>query len=102
MYALHVTFTSTASAEDLRAGQLAFAQHVTSVPGFVSKTWLHDGADQGGFYLFTGRDAAQAYLDGPLFALLRGNPAVEELTVRGWAVDVELGARTHATPAHAG
>ena len=72
------------------------------MPGVVSKTWLHDGADQGGFYLFADRDAAQAYVDGPLFALLRGNPAVERLAWRGWAVDVELGARTHATPAHAG
>lgn len=102
MYALHVTFTSTASAEDLRAGQLVFAEHVTSVPGFVAKTWLHDGADQGGFYLFESRDTAQAYLDGPLFALLRDNPAVDGLSVRGWGVDVELGARTHATPAHTG
>ena len=102
MYALHVTFTSTASAEDLRTGQLAFAQHVTSVPGFVSKTWLHDGADQGGFYLFADRAAAQQGEQRAVEVGLRGNPAVAELTVRGWAVDVELAARTHATPAHAG
>lgn len=101
MYALHVTFTTSASAAELRPGQLAFAEHVGAVPGFVSKTWLHDGNAHGGFYLFTDREAAQAYLDGPLFAMLRGNPAFADLTARGWAVDTELGALTGAGTAGA-
>ena len=102
MYALHVTFTTSVSAEDLRDGQVSFAQHLAAVPGFVSKTWLRDGVHQGGFYLFETREAAEGYLDGPLFGLLRANTAVHDLTVRGYSVNTELGARTGALRALAG
>lgn len=96
MYALHVTFTSAVSSEDLHDGQVTFAEHLVTVPGFVSKTWLYDGDTQGGFYVFDSGEAAQAYVNGPLFALLRGNPAFTALTVRGYQVQTELGARTGA------
>ncbi len=92
MYALHVTFTSTIDAADLRDGQIEFAEHLATVPGFVSKSWLRDGSTLGGFYLFRTREAAEAYLDGPLFGLLRANAAFRDLTVRGYTVDTELAA----------
>ena len=91
MYALHVTFTTDLPDDALRPAQHAFAEQLASVPGFVSKTWLRDGATHGGFYLFAGAADAQAYVDGPLFAGLRG---FADLTVRGYAVDTEIGALT--------
>lgn len=86
MYALHVTFTTDLPDDALRPAQRAFADRLASVPGFVSKTWLRDGAVHGGFYLFATAADARAYLDGPLFAGLRG---FDDLAVSGYAVDTE-------------
>jgi hypothetical protein len=94
MHALVVTFTSAAPPDALRAAQLAFAEHLVAVPGFVSKTWLHDGPHQGGFYLFTDRRSVEDYLGGPLFGSLREATGVSDLQVRAFAVVSDLGART--------
>ena len=102
MYALHVTFTSTIDAADLRAGKAEFARHLAAVPGFVSKSWLRDGATHGGFYLFRTCEAAEAYLDGPLFGLLRGNAAFRDLAVRGYSVDTEFAEQADMIRALAG
>jgi hypothetical protein len=103
MYALLITFTSSVPAEQMRADATAFAEALRTVPGFVAKTWLHDGAHHGGFYLFTDRAAADAYRDGPLVAGLRRHPAFADLEIRGWSTDTGLGALTGAiaAPAHA-
>ncbi|MDD7940718.1 YdhR family protein [Actinomycetospora lutea] len=96
MHALHITFTSSASADQTRDGAIAFAEALRTVPGFVAKTWLLDGAHHGGFYVFTDRAAAEAYRDGPLVAGLREHPAFADFEIRGWDVDEDLGALTHA------
>ena len=94
MYALHITFTSTVPAGDLRETAIGFAEALRAVPGFVAKTWLHHGSHHGGFYLFADQASAEAYRDGPLVGGLRENPAFDDLEVRGWHVDEELGAIT--------
>lgn len=96
MHALHITYTSSASAAQLRAAVIEFAEVLRTVPGFVAETWLVDGAHHGGFYLFTDRRAAQAYRDGPLVTGLREHPEFSDVEVRGWDVDDELGALTGA------
>jgi hypothetical protein len=96
MHALHITFTSTAPVEQLRPAAIDVAEVLRTVPGFVAKTWLVDGAHHGGFYLFTDRAAAEAYRDGPLVTGLREHPAFDDFEVRGWDVDEELGALTGA------
>jgi hypothetical protein len=64
------------------------AEHVASaiaaVPGLLWKVWIVDEerARGGGVYLFADRAAATAYLDGPIIAQLRGNPAVAGIEVR--------------------
>ena len=47
------------------------------LPGLIAKVWLGDpGQDTyGGVYLWTDRDAAEAYADGELLAAARQNPA---------------------------
>jgi hypothetical protein len=94
VYAVHITFTSRVAAEETREGAIAFAGALQSVPGFVAKYWLHTGAHHGGFYLFTDQASAEAYRDGPLVAGLREHPAFDDVEVRGWDVDEELGALT--------
>jgi hypothetical protein len=57
------------------------ADHVAGgfagVPGLISKLWIIDEEHRraGGSYLFADRRAANAYLEGPLMARLRANPA---------------------------
>lgn len=94
MYAIHITFTSTATDEEMYEGAVAFAEALRAVPGFAAKYWLQHGAHHGGFYLFTDRASAEAYRDGPLVAGLREHPAFDDLEVRGWDIDSGLGALT--------
>jgi hypothetical protein len=94
MYALVVTYTSAVPAEQMRDAQLAFAERVVAVPGFVSKTWLRHESTLGGFYVFDSRDAAEAFAQGPLFASLRDAPVVSDLTVREFSVLGDLSTLT--------
>lgn len=94
MHALLITFTSKADEQELNSVASEFAEAVRDVPGLLSKAWLADGSTSGGFYLFTDREAAEAYADGPLVAKLRAYPAFSDLGVRHFAVDPELSART--------
>jgi hypothetical protein len=94
MHALLITFTSTAEEAELRAMASQFADSLQGLPGLITKAWLADGSTQGGFYLFADRASADAYASGPLVAGLRSYPAFGEFTVRGFAVDPELSART--------
>lgn len=55
-----------------------------SVDGLAWKIWL-DAPDEpvvGGIYLFETMAQAQAYLDGPIVARLKSNPAVADLSTR--------------------
>jgi hypothetical protein len=96
MYALLVTYTSAVPTVLLRDAQIAFAEQLVSTPGFVSKTWLHEGTTHGGFYLFDSREAAEAYVNGQLFASLGAAPVISDVTVRGYDVQSDLGVLTAA------
>jgi hypothetical protein len=60
------------------------APKVAGVPGLVSKVWIVDEERRraGGAYLFSDRSAAAAYVEGPIIAGLRKNPAIRDVTVR--------------------
>ena len=60
------------------------ARAVAAVPGLLSKVWILDEEHGhcGGVYLFADRAAATAYLEGPIVARLRANPAVTGVEVR--------------------
>lgn len=94
MHAVLITFTSQVTPEDLSEGMSAYAEALARVPGFVSKAWLHDGSTLGGSYLFTTREAADAYLAGELVAGLRATPVFSEFIVRRYDVLADLSART--------
>jgi len=67
-------------------GQVAehVAPAIAAVPGLISKLWISNGESRraGGAYLFSDRAAATAYLEGPIIARLRSNPAVTDISVR--------------------
>jgi hypothetical protein len=94
MHAVLITFTTHATEAELADPIAQFAEVVRDVPGFRSKAWLHDGDLRGGFYLFADEATARAYVDGPVVAAIRANPAFADVDVRTFAVDTDLSART--------
>ena len=102
MHAVLITFSTTATDNELAAPMAQFAEQIRDIPGFLSKTWLHDAATRGGFYLFTDDAAARAYVHGPVVASIHANPAFTGVQVRTFGVHADLSARTGtraATPA---
>lgn len=57
---------------------------IAAVPGLLWKVWILDEkrGRGGGVYLFADRTAATAYLEGPIVARLRENPAIASVEVR--------------------
>jgi hypothetical protein len=75
----------------------ATAEKFLKVDGLLWKIWL-DAPDElrpGGIYLFASRAQAQAYLDGPIVAAMKANPAVADLTFRLSDVRERMTAITH-------
>jgi hypothetical protein len=68
------------------------ADHVASaiavVPGLLWKLWIFDEDRRrgGGVYLFADREAAAAYLEGPIINQLRASPAIAGFTARLFGV----------------
>jgi hypothetical protein len=73
-----------------------FAHALVEVPGFVSKTWLNDGATVGGFYIFTDRASAENYVTSPMIGEVRENPAFSAFEVRHFAILETLSAITQS------
>ena len=76
---------------DLRCTPAQFRDHAdhaagafAAVPGLLWKVWLLDEerGRGGGVYLFADRAAATAYLEGPIVASIRANPALAGVEVR--------------------
>lgn len=76
---------------DLRCTPAEFREHAdhvasdfAAVPGLLWKLWILDEerGRAGGVYLFADRGAATAYLEGPIVARLRQNPALAGVEVR--------------------
>lgn len=94
MEAVLITFTSSADPEDLKGPFAEFAEALRNVEGFVAKTWIRDGSTLGGFYIFSSREAADAYLGSQMVADLTSNPAFSDFQIRHFAVLEELSAMT--------
>ena len=53
------------------------AQQIACVPGLLWKAWVFNEArnEAGGMYLFESKCALRAFVDGPIVAQLKSNPA---------------------------
>ena len=71
---------------------------IASVEGLVWKIWIsqQEELEAGGIYLFANREAAEAYLNGPVVQAVRSNPAVVSTESRLWDVESSLSALTRA------
>jgi hypothetical protein len=101
MHAVLITFRSTVDLDSLVDPFTDYAHALATVPGLVAKTWLREGATLGGFHLFTGRAAAESYLNGTMVAGMTANPAFGEFRIQHYGVLEEL-SRITGTPQLAG
>ncbi len=81
---LQIQFDLRCTPAEYRALADHVAGAIAAVPGLLWKVWILDEARGrgGGVYLFADRDAATAYLEGPIVSRLRGNPSVVGVEVR--------------------
>ena len=78
MNVLVVTFNLAGLSEaSYRQQAASLAPRFGQAPGLISNLWLAEPESNtyGGVYLWTDRDAAEAYADGELLAAARRNPA---------------------------
>lgn len=94
MHAVLLTFTSSATLDELKEPFTDYANALRGVAGLVAKTWIQDGSTLGGFHIFTSRQAAENYLNSEMAAGLRSNPAFSNFEVRHFDVLDELSAIT--------
>jgi hypothetical protein len=95
MHAVLITFTSSHALPALTRPFTEYAQALCSVPGLFAKTWLANGSELGGFHLFDSPEAADRYLEGPLFATVREDAAFTDVRVRRFDVLEPLSAITN-------
>ena len=94
MYGMLITFRTSIPLDQLGEPFGEYAQALRTIPGLVSKAWLHDDDTVGGFHLFEDEPSAQAYLTSELATGLRANEAFDDFEVRGFEVLDELSAVT--------
>lgn len=94
MHGLLITFTAAPPLAELAEPFRRFAEGLRGIDGFVSKAWLNDGRTVGGFYLFTDRAAAEAYLGSAMVADLQATDGFTEFAVRHFDVIDDLSAMT--------
>ena len=72
---------------------LPYARPIADLPGLRWKVWIINEAqsEAGGIYLFDDDAAAQAFLDGPIIAEMKGDPT---LSIKAFDVIADLTAIT--------
>jgi len=70
--------------EELKKGFAHVVNGLAAVPGLRWKIWIMNEQphEAGGLYLFDDQDAVEAYLEGPLVAALKTNPALSEFSFK--------------------
>ena len=97
MDALLITFYATDPIDRLEALFGEYAHALREMPGLLSKAWIRDGDNIGGFHLFADRASAEAYLASDLAAGLRATESFDDFEVRRFEVLDELSALTGVT-----
>ncbi len=94
MHAVLITFTSSASLDELKAPFTDYANALRGIQGLIVKTWIRDGSTLGGFHIFANRQDAESYLSSEMVAGLTSNPAFSDFQIRHFDVLEELSAIT--------
>jgi hypothetical protein len=94
MHAVLITFTSSASLDDLKGPFTDYANALRAMQGLIAKTWTREGSTLGGFHIFASRQDAENYLNSEMVAGLTSNPAFSDFQIRHFDVLEELSAIT--------
>jgi hypothetical protein len=95
---LHLRFRLRVPPQILLAHTREAATVIASVVGLIWKIWIFrdEEFEMGGMYLFSDREAAEAYLNHPVIQTVRSNPAVLSTHSELWDVESSLSALTRA------
>jgi hypothetical protein len=85
---LQINFRISMPAKDYEQACLPAAQPIADTPGLRWKVWLMDEANHeaGGIYLFDDEKSVQAFLDGPIVAVVKSNPAISDISAKMFEV----------------
>jgi hypothetical protein len=95
---LQINFRLSVPAKDYEQACLPAAQPIADTPGLRWKVWLMDEANHeaGGIYLFDDEKSVRAFLDGPIVAAVKSNPAISNISAKTFDVMDALSAVTRA------
>jgi len=93
---LQINFKFSAPGEDLKKTFTHVVDEIAAVSGLRWKIWIMNEQTQeaGGLYLFDNQESVAAYLEGPLIAGLKDNPALSEISFKQFNVVKHLTAIT--------
>lgn len=90
MHSLFVTFNPEVSEEEFMKEMGAKTMAARNTEGLIMKTFVApDEKTWGGFYIFTSREAADAYVGGEFFQGFSSSPLLSNLRVQHLAVEDE-------------
>jgi hypothetical protein len=86
---IQINFRLELPVEEFRSLCAGAAPEIAAVPGLQWKLFTldEDDAAAAGIYLFDDRASAEAYVEGPIVAGLRGHPGIVDLSIRLMEVD---------------
>ncbi len=100
---LQITYTFDGTREEFEHDLDPVAAAIAAVPGLRWKIWLFDEATSrgGGTYLFDDEAAVQAFLAGPIVAVLRTRPEFRDVSVQSYSIVERPTAVTRGPVEHA-
>jgi hypothetical protein len=95
---LHLRFKLRVPPDVLLGQSREAANIIASAEGLIWKIWVlqEEKFEMGGIYLFANREAAEAYLNHPVFKSVCSNPAVISAESQLWDVESSLSVLTRA------
>ena len=89
---LQINFKFSAPGGEMKKGFAQVVNDIAAVTGLRWKIWIMNEQTQeaGGLYLFDDQGAVEAYLEGPLIAGLKANPAASDISFKQFNVVEEL------------
>ena len=93
---LQINFTLNIPATEYAELSKAAAQPISEVHGLIWKIWLiNDNMHEaGGIYHFDSQASLEAYLNGPLVAMMKTMPIVRDIAVKQFDVIPDLTSTT--------
>jgi rhodanese-related sulfurtransferase len=81
---VQINFSFSGSRSQYEEANLPYAAPIAALPSMDWKIWLMNEAVRlaGGIYLFEDEDAARAFVNGPVVAGIRADPAYDNLNVK--------------------